>query len=256
MKIRSLPLTLFLVLLAGFLAGGCRSKAQEATSPASPGDIREESGVSEQNAGRPAWESPAGGEWENQPPEVSDVSLAFDPIEKGGGLRAAVQAGDPEGEKLEFEYIWTKNFREKIDFSGNPLPRSYFVRGDILQVEVIPIDSEGEGEGKKSERIGVPNYAPRITSMQEASAAGKGFSYQVSAEDADGDPLSFSLTRAPAGMEIDEKTGLISWGTPAGGSHEVEVTVKDSEGNLTSRQFTLSFEEEKEPKEEGAEKSE
>ena len=245
---------IILMVLAGCLAWGCAGKGPEAPAPeeaVSETGAAEESPGEEMEASSEALAGPA-----NRPPEVREVSLVFDPLEEGGGLRASVQAVDPEGEELAFEYIWTKNLREEVDFSGNPLPRSYFVRGDILQVEVIPIDSEGEGEGKRSERIGVPNYAPRITSMQDASAAGKGFSYQVSAEDADGDPLSFSLTRAPAGMEIDEKTGLITWESPAGGSHEVEVTVKDYEGNRTTRQFTLSFEEVKESKEEGAEKSE
>ena len=187
---------------------------------------------------------------------MSDVSLAFDPIEKGGGLRAAVQASDPEGEELEFEYIWTKNFREEIDFSGNPLPRSYFIKGDILQVEVIPIDSEGEGNGKKSRKVGVPNFAPRITSEPDTSVAGTSFSYQVRAEDFDGDPLTFSLTAAPPGMEIDEKSGIISWNTAAVGTHEVEVTVRDSEGSQDSQRFSLGFQEVEEKKQEGGETGE
>lgn len=254
---------IILLAVAGYCAWGCSSKSPEATgvSADSTAVERERASVEGETLPDTATGDAAdmAGGFEDRPPKVSEVTLEFDPLEKGGGLRAAVKAIDPEGDEVTFEYIWTKNFREEIDFSGNPLPREYLARGDVIEVEVIPFDREGEGEGKKSPRLGIENFPPRITSDPEASVSGTTFSYQVRAEDPDGDLVSFSLRKAPPGMEIDEKSGLVRWDSPQPGKHEVEVVVKDSQGGEAAQQFAVELGEvveEKSAGEEAGEKTE
>ena len=87
--------------------------------------------------------------------------------------------------------------------------------------------------------------APVIASTPPQSAiSGLPYRYQVQAQDAQGDPLTYALTQGPAGMTIDPGTGLISWiGAPIGpglpSGFQVTVTVSDGKGGLGSQSFTL-----------------
>ncbi len=62
--------------------------------------------------------------------------------------------------------------------------------------------------------------------------------YDVEAEDAEGDVLTFSLAEKPDGMTIDPESGLITWPPQTG---DYTVTVNVSDGKAVSEQtFTLT----------------
>ncbi len=85
------------------------------------------------------------------------------------------------------------------------------------------------------------NTAPVITSTPPSSVlSGQLFTYQVTATDAPGDLLLFSLVAAPTGMGIDSANGLISW-TPQGALSGVPVIAKVADQLGASRQqaFTI-----------------
>lgn len=91
--------------------------------------------------------------------------------------------------------------------------------------------------------FGLLNRAPVVTSVPTVEAGvGRSYRYQAVATDPDGDPVSFHLTIAPAGMTIDEKTGLISWSPTEAdlGSHTVVVHVDDGRGGTTDQTFDVS----------------
>jgi len=73
------------------------------------------------------------------------------------------------------------------------------------------------------------NIAPVITSTPSTAANdGLPYTYDVDASDFNaGDILSFALTTAPAGMNIDAVTGVISWVPLGMGIYSVTVTVSD-----------------------------
>jgi RHS repeat-associated protein len=57
---------------------------------------------------------------------------------------------------------------------------------------------------------------PVITSTPSAPALdGQPYQYQVQAQDAAGDPITFGLDHGPPGMTIDPTTGLLSWPSPS-----------------------------------------
>src|SRR5262249_37436023 len=61
------------------------------------------------------------------------------------------------------------------------------------------------------------------------------------AQDAEGDPITFSLGSHPDPMAIDPNTGLVTW-TPTAdqvGSQHVEVTASDNHGASTTQIFDL-----------------
>jgi VCBS repeat-containing protein len=70
------------------------------------------------------------------------------------------------------------------------------------------------------------------------------YTYDVKATDADGDPLTFSLTTSPGGMTIDANSGLINW-TPTNaqvGYNDVVVQVDDGNGSTDAQSFTIDVE--------------
>ena len=74
-------------------------------------------------------------------------------------------------------------------------------------VLTIPYDRSRESESAFNEDAtqGSPDQPPVITSVAPTqAAAGRPFAYQVTATDADGDLLTYLLTQAPAGMNMEE----------------------------------------------------
>ncbi|MBM3240281.1 PKD domain-containing protein [Candidatus Poribacteria bacterium] len=88
----------------------------------------------------------------------------------------------------------------------------------------------------------IRNRPPQITSTPPLSAQeGKVYSYDVEAQDPDGNPITYFLDQAPNGMNINSATGLIQW-TPVFsqvGPNDVTVRVQDSPGASTSQFFTI-----------------
>ncbi|WP_232826317.1 RHS repeat-associated core domain-containing protein, partial [Cyanothece sp. BG0011] len=67
------------------------------------------------------------------------------------------------------------------------------------------------------------------------------YRYDIKGSDPDGEPLTYSLTQAPEGMEIDE-LGRITW-TPGAtnlGVNPVEITVTDSRGGTVTQTFEIT----------------
>jgi len=85
-------------------------------------------------------------------------------------------------------------------------------------------------------------HAPAITSTPVTTATqGQPYRYSVTAADADGDALTFSLGAAPAGMSIDAETGLVSWIPNNGqvGANRVTVKAADPGGLYATQSFTV-----------------
>ncbi|MBW4473935.1 MAG: S8 family serine peptidase [Stenomitos rutilans HA7619-LM2] len=60
------------------------------------------------------------------------------------------------------------------------------------------------------------NQPPSIISIPQTQAvAGQLYQYTVQVQDADGDPITFGLDKAPNGMTIDPKTGVVSYNPTA-----------------------------------------
>jgi hypothetical protein len=90
--------------------------------------------------------------------------------------------------------------------------------------------------------VGTANTSPQITSTPKGPAVvGTPWVYQVTAQDAEADPITFALGIHPDGMAIDATTGLVNW-TPLAaqvGSPLVEITASDNRGGSTTQSFDL-----------------
>src|SRR5208282_3894393 len=66
--------------------------------------------------------------------------------------------------------------------------------------------------------------------------------YQVRAVDPEGLPLTYQLTQAPSGMQIDPGSGLITWVPTAAqvGPNSVTVRVEDTHGGADTQSFVVN----------------
>ncbi|QEG23137.1 putative Ig domain-containing protein [Mariniblastus fucicola] len=88
-------------------------------------------------------------------------------------------------------------------------------------------------------RFGGP---PRIVSTPPTEAnVGGSFLYTIDAVDTEGDPLTYRLLQAPAGMSINETTGEFSWTPTAGqvGLRRTVIEVADGIGGATTQAFAI-----------------
>ncbi len=84
--------------------------------------------------------------------------------------------------------------------------------------------------------------APEITSSPERFAkVANLYRYQITASDADGDSLNFSLLNGPEGMTVDPATGLVTWLPTADQQQRTDVLVQvdDGNGNVAVQPFSL-----------------
>ena len=108
------------------------------------------------------------------------------------------------------------------------------------KVEVTVACSDRWGQRTESNQFSIlvrkVDDPPVITSSPVIVAEpGMRYHYNVTAYDADGDPLGFRLARFPPGMTIDSKEGTIQWLPTAKGIFEVEVVVSDWNSTASQR---------------------
>ena len=87
-----------------------------------------------------------------------------------------------------------------------------------------------------------PNTPPKINgSPATAVTAGNNYVFQPSASDADGDPLTFSITNRPAWASFNNKTGRLS-GTPgsAGTFNNIRISVSDGQSTDALPTFSIT----------------
>jgi RHS repeat-associated protein len=111
-------------------------------------------------------------------------------------------------------------------------------------VTVVVTDTQGLTANQSFNLQVVPasgNQTPTISSTPPTAVGlGQTYRYAVQASDADSDPLTYSLTSAPAGMTIDAN-GLITWNPTAAqfGPNAVTVHVDDGRGGSADQSFTV-----------------
>jgi hypothetical protein len=180
----------------------------------------------------------------NSPPVIQEIWIEPKVPYVNGSLKVHVKSNDVDGDPVHYTYRWEKNGIVLNEESGEVLERARFKKGDSIAVTVIPDDGETSGTPKKSAPIVIANSPPIITSSPPTNTDGNVYTYQVTANDPENDPIIFTLKTAPKGMEIDRETGLIRWEIRKGdqGTHPIEIEVSDSEGAKSFQRYTISIE--------------
>jgi hypothetical protein len=88
-----------------------------------------------------------------------------------------------------------------------------------------------------------PNHPPRIISLPPTEVmAGDELNYHVTATDADGDTLAYSLVASPENISIDSVSGRLHWipSTNEVGNYTIIVQVSDGRGGFDIQTFTVT----------------
>ena len=176
----------------------------------------------------------------NRPPRItSQPGVTTTP---GAAYSYQINATDPENDPLNYQ-ILTGPAAMMVSATGKV---EWNVPANIAGLTPVSLKvSDGKG-GEVIQTFdisvsGTGNRAPRITSTPGTSATvGAIYTYQVSANDPDGDALTYHLTQQPAGMTISA-TGRIEWTPAAGvaGTQAIQVVVRDSKGASAVQNYTL-----------------
>jgi hypothetical protein len=93
----------------------------------------------------------------------------------------------------------------------------------------------------------MPNQPPVFTSLPVVDGnVNTAYSYQATATDPDGDPLTFSVLNGPQQLSIDPHTGLVTW-TPTAdqaGPNNVTLQVDDGRGGTATQVYTIALQQE------------
>jgi hypothetical protein len=175
----------------------------------------------------------------NSKPEFKRIKIMPEVFKPGDTLYVEVSGTDIDGDEVTILYEWTKN--------GEPAGRDKRIevpikRGDKIDIKIIPFDGEDYGHPIILHRE-IRNIPPMIIENIEFNFDGNTYTYQVKAEDPDGDTLAFSLKSSPEGMEIDPSTGLIRWEVlpETRGKHNITFSVTDGHGGEAIQSFTFEI---------------
>jgi hypothetical protein len=180
----------------------------------------------------------------NSPPVIQEIWIEPKLVYVNDNLKVHVKSNDADGDPVHYTYRWEKNGIALNEERGEILERGRFKKGDSVAVTAVPNDGETSGTLKKSEPIMIANSPPIITSSPATETDGNIYTYQVTTNHPDNDPIVFTLKTAPKGMEIDRETGLIRWEIRKGdqGTHPIEIEASDGEGAKCFQRYTLSVE--------------
>ncbi len=181
---------------------------------------------------------------DNMPP-VFDTE-APTTVTGGDTYRYDVVASDPDGDEVVYLLSRSQPGMLIDGVSGRITWATESDLSGVFSAEVTALDTRGAST-KQYFLIEVSNpndsnQPPTITSSPKGAVyAGQKFSYQVTANDPDGDELTFSLPTGVAGMAISE-SGLFTWlAAPEliGETVIAQVLVDDSRGGVASQKLTL-----------------
>ena len=177
----------------------------------------------------------------NAQPEIVSAKMEPERPSKKDIIKISVEAKDPDGDAVTIRYKWKRNNTAIPEAAGPALSLSSFAKKDIISVDIIPFDGEAEGQVRIG-RIEIFNSPPVITSSPSA-ISGSAYSYQVIANDPDGDKISYTLSRGPSGMSIDSNTGMLKWTftEKESGDHSIEIKASDPDGSESAQRFNLTI---------------
>jgi hypothetical protein len=178
----------------------------------------------------------------NSLPGVTDVRIEPQAPTTGSTVRAIVQGQDADGDSLKFKYRWYVNDLPVAGESESLMLKGVN-KGSWVHVSVTPNDGFADGAWKESSRYRVVNAPPVVKSPSPTTIPpSMMLRHTLVAEDPDGDPMTFTLSKGPPGMIL--KGSTIEWQVPVeyiGRQVEAIVTITDGDGGQTVQTFAMTI---------------
>ena len=175
----------------------------------------------------------------NQSPTV--ISTPVFAASLGSQYSYQVQATDPDGSSLTYQLLKAPagmaiNATTGLLTWDNPTAGNH-------QIAVGAVDAGGLGAAQGFTLTARANSTPVIPNIPpQQVASGQPYHYDLKANDAEGDLLSYSLVQSPSGMTVD-KFGRISWvpkSDDVGTTKPVQIAVTDTFGKTVTVAYNLS----------------
>jgi hypothetical protein len=178
---------------------------------------------------------------------LSEVRLSPSPLTAAVDLTAEPLLAEEAPEDVSFEYRWFVDDQPLEDAIEATLSRENYRKKQWVFCEARAISGEEAGAWKASKFARVVNLPPEVAaSPMEGFSVPGDVSYQISASDPDGDPLTYELlSPLDEGIVLDPNTGLLSWKLEVetverlGETIEIQFAVKDDDGQKTTGSLTL-----------------
>ena len=169
-------------------------------------------------------------------------------ILQGQTYRYTLQVKDDEKDVLSFVLIeapsgmllTTQGLKSTAELTWTPKASEVGVHSVLVRVD----DQKGGVVWERFQiRVLDVNDPPQITSLpRKKILQGKLYRYHVQATEPDGEPVRFALNQAPAGMQIDPATGVVSWRPVSQTTvkvHTVVVVATDPQGALAKQKYQV-----------------
>jgi len=179
----------------------------------------------------------------NSPPTVTNPGDQTNA--EGDSVTLDIAASDPDGDTLTFSASGLPSNLSIDTSTGQIAGTLTFDSAGVHSVTVTADDGNGGTDSiTLSWTINDINRAPVVTNPgSQTSDEGEKVTLNITANDPDGDALTFSASRLPRGLSINAGTGRIT-GTPtfdSAGVYNVTVTVSDgTASNSASFRWTVS----------------
>ena len=169
----------------------------------------------------------------NRAPEVSSIDNQL--INENESFTYQIAASDPDGDQLSYQ-ISPQLEGLVLDEAGLISWQPTFDQSGQYDLAIVVADDSDAVSAKLTLIVANSNRAPKITSTPIITAEeNAAYFYQLTADDLDGDALTFELIAAPQNMEIDIN-GVLSWTPDFNDSGQKAVTVGVTDGNLNDTQ--------------------
>jgi len=179
----------------------------------------------------------------NRAPQITSIPVVY--AKEGTTYTYAALASDADGDQITYRLINAPD-EMTIDASSgviNWLPNYHQAGTHLVQLEVQ--DSNGENALQQFEiDVANVNRAPIITSVAITTGEENApYTYDLNANDPDGDSLLYTLISGPSGMSIDPQSGVISWlpNYANAGTHTILAGVSDAHGASASNDYLLTI---------------
>ena len=156
-----------------------------------------------------------------------------------------IQATDPEGEALSYEFSSATTPPDGLSLSETGLVSWTPTLAQVGEhpIAILVRDASGAAASQAFTIDVRENLPPEIFSSPPLSVtAGATYRYSVRATDPEGGDLTFELVNAPDSMSVDQ-FGRIVWNTDAGSDQPVDVTLRvtDEGGKSVEQSWQIEF---------------
>lgn len=178
----------------------------------------------------------------NRAPDVKGLVVVPATPTTTDTLRVEYRAVDKDGEAVRVRYRWLVN--DEVASEDVELPAEAHDKGDVVQVEVLALDSLGSTVAV-SDPIVIANSPPRLIAPP-GGLSSRLDGARFRAHDPDGDEVTFRVEDPPPGLTIDGQ-GVLHYTPPAPGAatsgvFATRVVVEDEDGAWSAFEGNIAFE--------------